>query len=280
MPAADSTSNIGFCHSLGVAEGSGSQRNVRVLTLAVLVAAGICTSCLVVPVPHKTVHGPQFETSLLDLSFLREGLTRREDVDRRLSVLDTGAGSPRLFWGRWTKSITTYWVAVGYLSAGGGQADYWRRNNILIAFDSAGVAKRVIRVGDSGLLEALAREVPKTRDPATRIPGELELTTLGSALAGAEKLTVSGGKVHFSGSEEGEPRWECSIDKIKALRIHSESDTNSSDHLRFRLSTTIPTNFGRGYSRSFELRPEDSFALVEFILNNGLGRLLSGGSQD
>ncbi len=106
----------------------------------------LITGCVVAPIPVPThsrlPNGAQASKKELDLTFIQQGKTSREEVLSNLSIIDTGYGDTRPFWGRWTSSS---W-ALGYMAGGpyvakGGASRLWRQNNLVIVFDEHGTVE-------------------------------------------------------------------------------------------------------------------------------------------
>jgi hypothetical protein len=80
--------------------------------------------CFFVPVRVPTqTRGVSGEAQKLDFTFLKNGSTTREEVNQRLTVIDTGVKQQGLFWGRWETSTWGYGI-VGLTVPPGG-ARYW-----------------------------------------------------------------------------------------------------------------------------------------------------------
>ncbi len=155
--------------------------------------------CLAAPVklPQRT-RGAGQEGSVIvlpDLSFIKLGTTRVEEVKQKLSAIDTGYSNPQLFWGRWaTSSWGWYGLASSSdpLSVGG---RWWYAHNLLLTFDPGGVVVQKETINsEPELWEKLRTHVsqlaPLDLSTPLRIPCMQKL--------GPKQLTLSADRFTFS----------------------------------------------------------------------------------
>jgi len=126
-----------------------------------LVLSG-CVGVTRLPTKTNGPTGTTIQKNDIDLTFLRDGTTRREEVVNTLSRIDTGYSNSRMFWGRWNESNSGYWVIGPF---GGDAERNWHVRNLLVSFDENGVmqAKKLTddgKVVDSELLAQLAKAPP------------------------------------------------------------------------------------------------------------------------
>jgi hypothetical protein len=147
----------------------------------------ILTGCVVPMKLRPRANGPTGKTIQkddIDLTFLQAGTTRREEVASRLSRIDTGYSSPRMFWGRWNESKAGI-AAIGPF--GGGAGRIWNVRNLLVSFDENGVMQSKDLIGSEKVLERelraqLAKAPPLDLSQPEQIwvkntyYGELEMT--------------------------------------------------------------------------------------------------------
>src|SRR5215469_13425290 len=106
----------------------------RATFLALTLCSSLCQGCLVVPMkaPTKST-GASGEAAKgkVDLAFLQEGKTTREEVLSKLWWTNTAAGDERFFLGRWSSSSSgTAWVLAGNGPSGmGGWNRNWKTHN-------------------------------------------------------------------------------------------------------------------------------------------------------
>ena len=113
-----------------------------------LVVCGLGRGYLFVSPPTKDISGTRRE---IDLTFLRVGLTTREEVQEKLQGIDTKVDDRSLFWGRWESSGWAWAPMVApYLGSRG-----WAPQNVLITYDQAGRVKEWKIVKDKQLLKEL-----------------------------------------------------------------------------------------------------------------------------
>jgi hypothetical protein len=115
-------------------------------TVIMLISAG----CLPVRVPTQTTNTSDRK---IDLSFLKVGVTTRDEVTRNLTSIDIGPEPKGFFWGRLNVSS---WAVVGttYNKAIGGERT-WGFKNLLVDYDHRGIVKSWAIVDDGKLLSHL-----------------------------------------------------------------------------------------------------------------------------
>jgi hypothetical protein len=110
--------------------------------LAVLLS---CGGCALVPVPVSSkTKDVSCQFLQLDLTFLKAGLTTREEVTKNLGVIDTQVNRPNFFWDRWESST---WGVVGVIRVPVGGERVWGARNLLTEFNSQGTVKSWNRPG-------------------------------------------------------------------------------------------------------------------------------------
>lgn len=113
------------------------------LICATLFAFSACVGATRMITRERGPSGEQLPKHALDLSFVNPGVTTRDEVVSKLSMVNTGYDDPHLFWGRWATSKWGYFAGVAG-PYGGGAADanrIWHVYNLLITFDDRGVAQ-------------------------------------------------------------------------------------------------------------------------------------------
>lgn len=127
---------------------------LRLLTCA-LAALFLLSSpaCVVVPVrvpnQERDVAGKPLD---LDLTFIKAGSTRRDEVAKNLAAINTGVDQSNFFWGRWDVSKWRS-TAVGFVPPEGERI--WRAHNLLVQFDGNGIVKAWAEVDDKELSRQL-----------------------------------------------------------------------------------------------------------------------------
>jgi len=123
-----------------------------------------CTGCIIVPVrvPTKTVSVTGVVGKKLDLSFIKAGITNREEIEQKLSSVDTGVKDGNLFVGRWAESSWgVAWAAGGGYAAAGGWNRSWTTHNLFVDFDEKGVVLRSSLVPDQNVVNTLSDRISK-----------------------------------------------------------------------------------------------------------------------
>ena len=116
-------------------------------------------ACVNVPVrvaeQERDVSGKSLS---LDLTFLKSGSTTRDELSKKLAVIDTGIEQRNFFWGRWDSSKWRA-TAIGFVPPEGERI--WHAQNLLVRFDSNGIVKDWTTVDDKGLTRQLSLLVPQ-----------------------------------------------------------------------------------------------------------------------
>jgi len=149
---------------------------VQAAARALLVASmfWLC-GCVVVPVPMSTrTRDVSRKPQTLDFSFLKPGLTTREEVAKNLAAIDTHVQPAGFFWGRWERSKWAFGAAVipDYASANALGGRIWGGQNVLVAFDQENIVSRWSIVADAKLhrqLDLLDNLPKSTPDLASTI---------------------------------------------------------------------------------------------------------------
>src|SRR5260370_2330539 len=120
-----------------------------VACMSLLMSAG----CYPLPVRFPTRTTDTSGTPI-DLTFLKAGLTTRDEVTGKLASIDTGTMQEDFFWGRLRVSQWRDIMMVGYVPLGPGDRK-WGDQNILVAYDKRGIVKSSTIVNDRKLLDQL-----------------------------------------------------------------------------------------------------------------------------
>jgi len=145
--------------------------------------------CVPVPirVPTQT-RDASGKLQQLDFTFLKSGLTTRDEVTKNLAAINTGVHESNFFWGRWdiSKWRTTM---VGYVPPDSKRI--WREHNLLIQFDPNGVVKTWVVVGDKNLDHQLDVLDPAAADPPLDLSAPLRLNARIPQVEIQESLVLS-----------------------------------------------------------------------------------------
>jgi hypothetical protein len=117
--------------------------------VALMAASGCAAVPLRVPTKTRDVSGKPLE---VDFTFLKSGSTTRDEVNSRLTAIDTHVNQSNLFWGRWDSSKWRS-TAVGFVPPDGERI--WRAHNLLIQFDQNGIVKNWGVTDDKKLAQQL-----------------------------------------------------------------------------------------------------------------------------
>ena len=109
------------------------------------------TSCLILPV--KQVRGVSGKAKSQDYSFVKEGVTTREEVIEKLGWMDSGIHKSRLFWGRWSSSGKM--VLIGGPDIGVADYTSYKTRNLLMEFDERRIVRSVRLVNEYEIAGAL-----------------------------------------------------------------------------------------------------------------------------
>ena len=144
-----------------------------------------CVGATRLPVRATSPAGMALQNKEINLNFLRAGSTHREEVENRLSTINTNYSNPRLFWGRWGESKWGYWwiVAAGPCSgncAAGDAKRIWHVRNLVVTFDENGIVSSEETIADDKRLwQALHSRMVEESPPPLDFtqPLRVELTT-------------------------------------------------------------------------------------------------------
>jgi hypothetical protein len=128
--------------------------------ILIFFACAFSAGCIIFPVPlpkrARNVTGVNMPKHF-DIGFIKPGLTRRDEVLRRIDLADTGLQNERLFLARWKVSHTAVCGAVGgYYSAYANCGRVWQARNLMVEFDGHGIVQKVQRVQDRDIGKVLA----------------------------------------------------------------------------------------------------------------------------
>lgn len=181
-----------------------------------------CVGATRLPARSRGPAGETFQKKELDFAFLEENGTRREEVVRRLSAIDTAYSNPRLFWGRWSDSKWGYWWFVAAQGGGAGDAKrVWHVQNLLVSFDEDGVVQKKTVIGDE---PALWRELHTqlASGPA------LDLSQPVTLYSGVREITLNAESIRIT-RRRGKNPTITEISPLKVARIshHGAPDKRS-----------------------------------------------------
>jgi hypothetical protein len=150
LPPVTSPNTSKICKSVG-----SLLRELASVLLAVSLLA--ISGCVIVPtrLPTQT-RDTSGQSRKIDLTFLKPGVTTREEVGKTLASIDAQVDRADLFWGRWESSTWGYGGFVALPGAGGaGGARVWGSQNLLVSFDQKGLVKSWVVVDDKKLDQQL-----------------------------------------------------------------------------------------------------------------------------
>jgi hypothetical protein len=131
-----------------------TSRLARLAIVAANACAVVLSGCVVAPMKVTShTNGPTGKTIAetdIDLAFLQAGVTRREEVFTRMSVIDTGVSNSQMFWGRWSGSK---WAVGGASLYGAGGNRVRHVHNLLLGFDENGVMQTKELIDDGKVLD-------------------------------------------------------------------------------------------------------------------------------
>ena len=123
-----------------------------------------CSGCLVVPIHHKThvrSASSEFPPKEVDLSFIREGSTTRNEVCERLAGINSGIATDNFFIGRWSQnSWNVFWGAAAYPYAQAGSNEVWKAHNVIIDFDENTIVSGFAFFRDRDFITIVSRRLP------------------------------------------------------------------------------------------------------------------------
>lgn len=126
--------------------------------VGLVTTAFFCQGCLVLPVRAPTrTNGNSGAMEKINLDFIHDGKTTREEVTTKLGGTDTGIKDKQLFLGRWASSKWgVLWMVAGGNTGESGWNRGWARHNVLIGFDDKDVVQRYRQFPDEELVMQLS----------------------------------------------------------------------------------------------------------------------------
>lgn len=127
-----------------------------------LVMVCVCGGCVVfvpmrVPTHNQTAAWVPVQQKA-DLSFIRPGVTQREEVLQRLGWMNVATEDDRVFWGVWRTSSWWFLLAGLSLDGSGFSAErWWGYRTLVVEFDDRGFVERHASVKDDS--QKLAQEL-------------------------------------------------------------------------------------------------------------------------
>jgi hypothetical protein len=147
----------------------------------------------VVPAPTKNI-GFRGEVRKIDLTFVKAGITTREEVLSQVGWSDVGINRPSVFWGRWRSSSALD------LNRWDDQRILWRGHNLLIEFDESNRVKRFQEFADKDLVTVVQGWFPALQNPKEpKRPKELVLRLAQKGLPGEMRLGLQEDAIAFEG---------------------------------------------------------------------------------
>lgn len=126
-----------------------------------------CAGCLVIPIRSRApTRGASAETrEQVNLDFILQGVTTREEIAQRLAWMNTDVKEDRLFIGRWFDSNWGFgWIAASYYTAASGWNRKWNNHNLLVEFDAGGLVQQYRVLPDQKLAAELSNWAAQTPD--------------------------------------------------------------------------------------------------------------------
>lgn len=245
-----------------------------VLLAVVLVAFQLC-ACLAVPIHAPRVKTPTSQTlkGKVDLDFLKEGVTHKNEVRAQVGHLSAGYENPHLMVVRWLDSQwLLLWAAGGYTTGAAGASRNWGAHTLFIEFDDAGIVRKVQAVPDTKLLLAirsLANPWPKQEPEAAFAVQATHTHTWSQAKTG--QLTMTGGGVAFR--EEGKKKhdFEAPLNCVELVRLHGMYGQRDSPRPNeFMASVAFKKEKGRAQFLLFHVSFPELVTLARFAKDHGL----------
>jgi hypothetical protein len=188
--------------------------------LCILGLAG-CAGVMRLPASQRGSTGDTIQKNELDLTFLEENKTRREEVFARLSSIDTEFSSPNLFWGRWSDSKWGYWWFVTDLThnSASDAKRMWHVHNLLVTFDENGLLqKKQVIDEDSILWRELRAQLTKASPLDFSTPREISV----GGCCRLTSMTLSQHSIKFDSVKAG----RVEIAPLSVIRISHDGVPN------------------------------------------------------
>jgi hypothetical protein len=212
-----------------------------------LVALSACVGATRLVTRQHGSSGQQFDAKTFDPSLVQPGITTRDEVLAKFSMINSGYNDPHFFWGRWATSKWGYWWIVvapstnGGGGAGAGDANrIWQIHNMLVTFDDAGVTQTKQLLDDN---PALWREL-------NRYAGSLPAVNEDEIISLSGRFRIALSREWMEAADNGrKPRTvRVSPDKIVRIAHAGPADKanspGSSCHLLYlREKTGLGTKF-------------------------------------
>jgi len=267
--------------NLATGRGSFSPRGPRafrveyLVSLLTAVLSVHLSACLAVPVKAPRVKTPTSGTikGKVELDFLKEGVTRKEEVRAKLAHLAAGYETPHLFVARWLDSQwLLLWAAGGYGAGGAGASRNWGTHTLFIEFDDSGVVRRVQAVPDAKLqlaIRSLAIVYPRAPPEPLFAVRVTHPHTWSLAQRGEMKMNKDG--VVFR--EEGKKKhdFETPLSNIRLIQLHGIYQVGREPQPnQFMASVTFHKKVAGGTFLLFHVDFPELITLVRFAKEQGL----------
>lgn len=182
------------------------------------------SGCVVVPVKAPRVRTPTSGTikGNVDLSFLKEDVTQKDEVRAKLGHLSAGYENPELFVARWLDSQWLFlYAAGGYYTGAAGASRDWGAHTLFIQFDDKGVVRHVEVVPDNKLLLAIrSLAIVYPRPEPERVFSTRVTHTHTWSLAQPGEVTLAKDGVVFR--EEGKKKhdFQTALENVQLIQVH------------------------------------------------------------
>ncbi len=243
--------------------------------LAVALVIPQLSGCVAVPIRAPRVKTPASQTlkGKVELDFLKEGLTRKEEVRAQLGHLSAGYENPNLMVVRWLDSQwLLLWAAGGYTTGAAGASRNWGAHTLFIEFDDPGVVRKVYDVPDAKLLLAirsLANTWPRREPEAAFAVKATHTHTWSQAQIG--QLTMTGEEMVFR--EEGRKKHDFALplSSVQFIRLHGMyGKRDSPQPNEFMASVAFKKEKGRAQFLLFHVSFPELVTLARFAQDHGL----------
>jgi len=233
------------------------------------------SACLAVPVKAPRVKTPASETikGKVELDFLKEGVTRKEEVRAKLGHLAAGYENPNLFVARWLDSQwLLLWAAGGYYTGGAGASRSWGAHTLFIQFDDRGVVNRVLAVPDAKLqlaIRTLAVVYPRPAAVPDFTICVTHIHTWSMAQQGKMTMTKDGVVFHEEGKKKHD--FQTPLSNIKLIQVHGIYQAGREPQPNeFMASVTFDKKVASGNFLLFHVNFPELITLVRFAKEQGL----------